>query len=247
MNNTPITDLEGFIDEANALAVQDQKRAALIATLKPIADRIAGAVSYADKCTVLNEQEAKNAAQYRDEMIQMASDAEKAIRSFDDNLLERMFKAHRRGTALIAAFAVLSDAAKRVKGRILSWQAAEEEKARKEAARLQQEIDAKARAERERAEKAAMKLRTPELREQRLEEAARIVAPVVNVAPPPKAVSGSKRWKVASVDKVRFIAAAVSNPQLQGFLEINENALARTKASNSMFEADGITFVQQLV
>lgn len=78
----------------------------------------------------------------------------------------------------------------------------EEAKRLAEQRRLQALADEKARKERERLEKEAAKLKTPELKQQRLDQAAAVVAPVVNV-PAPEKVKGEatrKTWKARVVD-----------------------------------------------
>lgn len=243
----PIQALEVFFNDTNALAVQDQKRAALIAILKPIADLIEPSLTYANLCQVNNAEQAKDAASNREEMIEAADQAEKAIRSFDDNLLERMFKTHRTGTALIARFAVLTEAAKRVKGKIIGWQSAEEEKAEKERQRLQAIADEAARKEQERLEKLADKRVTPEVKEKYREQAAAVTAPVIHVAAPTKTVKSQTRWFVKSIDLQVFIVAAAENRSLAGYITVDETKLARAKSANKMIEIPGVEFESRLV
>ena len=69
-----------------------------------------------------------------------------------------------------------------VKSRITAYICEERRKAEAERARLQAEADARAEAERKRAVAAAEKLKTPELKAERMEQAETIVAPVVAVA-----------------------------------------------------------------
>ena len=89
-----------------------------------------------------------------------------------------------------------------VQPKILAWEADQEAIRRKEQARLQAIKDAETERERMRLEKAAAKLKTPELREQRLEEAAALVAPAVPVAPVEKVAgaSGTSTWKAEVID-----------------------------------------------
>lgn len=245
--HAPITELELVVENTNALAIKDAAISELIGTLKPIADLIPHYQKLGETVRVTNDVEAGNAAQMRDGMIADAAAAEKALREFDGKLVERLFKTHRAWTALIGRFSAINDAAKKVKQAILSWQSFEEEKARKEAARLQAAENERIRREQEKLEAHANKLKTPERAEALRERAKQLVPAVIHVQGPSKAVKSQTRWFVESVDKVAFAKAAASNPQLIGFLEVNEASLARAKASNEMFEADGITFVQQLV
>lgn len=82
--------------------------------------------------------------------------------------------------------------------------------------RLQVIADETARKERERLEKEAAKLKTPELREARLERAAAVIAPVVTVSGPekPKGESSRKLWRAHLTDKAALIRAASNGNQL---------------------------------
>ena len=68
--------------------------------------------------------------------------------------------------------------------------------------RLQAKADAEAEAERKRKMAAAEKLKTPELREQRIEEAEMVTAPVIVTAPkvPETALRSVTRWKATVID-----------------------------------------------
>lgn len=245
MNPTtePLAELEIVFQDTNALAVADGERAALVAKLKPIAALIPDYLQYAADVKVTNKDQADQAALARDAILASSGDAEKALREFDNKLIERLFKTHRAWTALIGRFSVLNDAAKKVKQVILQWQAAEEQKALKEQQRLQAESDERARLERERLEKQAAKLKTPELKEQRMEQAAAVTAPVVFVAPPTKAVSAQKRWKVKSVDMTLMGIP----PAVQGYITVETSRLERVKAANSLLTVSGVEFHQVLV
>lgn len=103
-----------------------------------------------------------------------------------------------------ASFTDRLDSAERVaKAEMIRYQQAEEAKRIAEQRRLQAEADEKARKNREAAEKAAAKLKTPELREERMAQAAAITAPVVDVAQVAPKVAGvamKKVWKARVVD-----------------------------------------------
>jgi hypothetical protein len=99
---------------------------------------------------------------------------------------------------------------------------------------LQALADAQAETERKRALAAAAKLKTPELREARLEAAQEIVAPVVQVAPAvAKAAGESSRvtWKAELLDMSKLIAAAAGGNQaaasLLAFDGVAANGFAR--------------------
>ncbi len=247
-NSEPIAQLEVVIADTSSLAVKDADRAELVSTLKSIAERVPQATQIAETLVIKNQADAEEAAKMRDGMLQDSAAAEGALREFNGRQIEKLYRLHRAFTSLIGLFTdPFNEAAKKVKGKIIAFTEAEAEKARKEQARLQAIADEAARKERDRLQKAAEKLRTPELREQRMEAAAQIVAPVVYVPAPKSAVKTSSRWFVQSINKAEFIKAASENPQLVGFLDVNEQALARAKASNTLFEAKGIVFVRRTI
>lgn len=76
----------------------------------------------------------------------------------------------------------------------------------KEQRRLQAIEDERARKERERLEREAARLKTPELKAERMEQAAEIVAPVVVIAPVAQKVQGESAVKVW---KARVVNAAL--------------------------------------
>lgn len=91
-----------------------------------------------------------------------------------------------------------------VKGKVLVYDHAKEKKRLEEQRRLQAVAEENARRERERLLKEAEKLKTPELKEQRLEAAAAVAAPVVEVAPVIERQKGEatrKIWKARVVDE----------------------------------------------
>jgi len=115
----------------------------------------------------------------------------------------------------------LDEAERLVKAAMLTYQREEDRKRQEEARRLQAEADERARKERERLAKQAAKLKTPELREQRLAQAAQVVAPVVlPSAPPPKpaGVVTRRRWTFRVTD-----AAQVPRE----FLMVDEQKLSK--------------------
>jgi hypothetical protein len=97
----------------------------------------------------------------------------------------------------------LDDFEKAAKRAILDFDCEEERKRAAEQRRLQAEADERARKERERLEREAAKLKTPELKEARLEAAAAVVAPVIELAPTVEKQAGEstrKIWKARIVD-----------------------------------------------
>lgn len=133
----------------------------------------------------------------------------------------------------------LQDAELMVKSRMVQWQTDQEQIRKLEEARLRAEAEARAEAERRRLEAAAMKLKTPELREQRLEQAAAVVAAPVRVesaVPVVKGQSFRKTWKATVTDKRELVNQIMAGwVDWEAFIQVNQNELdrlaARTKGS----------------
>ena len=103
-----------------------------------------------------------------------------------------------------------------VKALVIRWDGEQARIAEDERRRLQALADAQAEAERKRAMAAAEKLKTPELRNERIEQAQEIVAPVVQVAAPTVKTEGEVvrlLWKAELVDKAALIKAAAAGDQ----------------------------------
>lgn len=97
----------------------------------------------------------------------------------------------------------LQDAEATVKTKMLEYSRIEEEKRMAEQRRLQAEADEAARRERERLEKKAAQYKTEEKRQAALEQAAAVVAPVIEVASVKPVVVGQsirKTWKARVID-----------------------------------------------
>jgi hypothetical protein len=132
----------------------------------------------------------------------------------------------------------LKDAEAVLKQKMVRYATEQERIRAAEQARLQAEADEAARRERERLEKEAAKLKTPEKREERLAAAAAIVAPVVNVASTTPDIKGQglrKTWKARVVDRKAAATAMLAWPDWTAYLTINEAELnrfaARTKGA----------------
>ena len=121
---------------------------------------------------------------------------------------------------------------------MLTFQRQEEEKRQKEQARLQAEADARAKKERERLLKQAEKLKTDELKEQRLAEAEMVEAPVITIQSETPKIQGQaikKTWKARITNKILFIQKAVEtkNDTMLAFLWVLKESLyvrARVRA-----------------
>ena len=246
---TIIAELELVVNGTNSLTIRDTDLQEAAEVLRPIAESIPGALVYAGSLVVRNEAEAAVAAGKREAMLANAKLAKATITGFQGGIISRLHLLHRSWTAFRALFDPLETAAKQTKAAIIKWQEEEERKARAEEAKLQAEADERARKERERLEKEAVKLKTAERREERLEAAAAVVAPVVRVEAPKAAVSVQKRWHVETIDMPAFVAAVAADPtgMLIGFLEARESALARAKAANPAMTVPGVTFAHKAV
>ena len=235
-----IAELELVIADTNSLSVQDESLREIAETLRPIAASIPEAIAFADSVVVTTAAQAKAASDRREQIIEDHKKALEAINGFGDGLIDRLFRAHRRWCAFRNLFSSLEDSAKKIKRAVIDWQEAEEEKAAAEQRRLQAEANEKARKERERLEKEAAKLKTEEKREERLEAAAAVVAPVITVARPVAAVKSQKRWKVKSFDMT-----AMGIPEsIQGYITVETTRLERSKAANTMLTVPGVEFHQ---
>lgn len=245
MNTTtePLT-LELVLEESNQPLVSTGEREQLVATLKPIVANIEKYNAAAAKVVVTNEADAKAAAA----IIQQIAADEATV---EDAILKHKSAAKKRHSLWCDLEGLFLDpfsiARRKIKQAVMGWQAAEEERARKETARLQAEADERARLEQERLRKQAEKLKTPEKKEQRLEQAAAIVPPVVYVAPPARAVKAQSRWFVKTIDRQAFIEAAAKDKSLIGYIDIDANKLARGKAANSELSIPGVVFEMRLV
>jgi hypothetical protein len=233
--------VELVIAETNkSFPVQESIKSALVRELKPIAGRLA---KYAEdaKLSVSTQLDAENAAYI---LADIATDM-KAVKECEvlSKITDGLHKLHRRWTSLRQEFLdPLEEARKTIKGKVIAWQQAEAEKAAKEEARLQAEADEKARREREKLEAQAAKLKTPEKIEAKLAQAAAVIAPTVRVVAPKTDVRIQAVWKLKSVNMTVFLQACIARTDLQGYIQINDTALERTKASNGLFEAPGVEF-----
>lgn len=134
----------------------------------------------------------------------------------------------------------LTDAESAVKRKASSYQQEEERKRIAEQRRLQAEADERARKERERLEKQAAKLKTPELKEERLAEAESVAAPVIALAPTVPKTSGvatRTTWKARVVD-----VAAVPRE----WMTVNEKALdAFARSTKGSVAVAGVEFYSE--
>lgn len=141
------------------------------------------------------------------------------------------------------------DAAERlVKGKAGAWYQEQERKRQAEQARLQAEADERYRREQERLRRAAEKLKTPELREQRLAEAEYIPPPVVTVPQVDQAdgVAVRKTWRAEVVDMAALIAAATPGSVAASFLCVNQKvADSFARSTRGSVVVPGVQFIEE--
>lgn len=121
----------------------------------------------------------------------------------------------------------LKDVESVVKQRVLVFDDTEERVRLDKQRKLQADADENARKEKERLEREAAKLKTPELREQRMAQAAAVTAPVVIVATitvKQKGESTRKTWKARLVDKNALVKSATSSDLAMSILIFDQAA-----------------------
>ena len=166
--------------------------------------------------------------------------AQKKVTDFFGPMKQKAFEAHKEITKQESAMVgPLRDAEQKIKSSMLTYQSQEERKRFEAQRKAQEEADKKAMAERARLEREAAKLKTPELKEQRLEMAAAVVAPVVSVASVIPVINGQnivKRWraKVVNVDAVP-----------REWMIVNQSALdAFARSTKGAVKVAGVEFVE---
>ena len=168
--------------------------------------------------------------------------AQSKVTAFFAPMKQKAHEAHKAITMQEAAMLKpLQDAENSLKRNMLTFYA-EQERIRINAQRkLQAAADEAARKERERLEREASKLKTPELREQRMEQAASVIAPVVTVASVAPVVSGQsirKTWTAKVVD-VSLVP--------REWMVVNEKALdSFAKATKGAVKVPGVEFVESM-
>lgn len=241
---TEVLSPEIVVQESYLPLVQDDAAAELVATLGPLVAKRDEYRASAAAVVVRNEDEAMNAKQLMDAIGADQKAAQDAIKGHKDAAKAR----HTRWCQLEAYFVDTLEAARKVvKGKILNFQIAEQKRRDEEQRRLQAEADERARKEQERLQKEAAKLKTPEKAQAKLDQAAAVVAPTVEIAKVKTGVSARRVWKAEVTDTAAFLKAVYMNPMLMGYVSINVTALQRTKAANPDFAVDGVVFNQEVV
>jgi len=231
------------ITETNALEIADPVRQSLVSDLQPVANQIAAYEAAAKTMEATDTESAKAIT----ELCETIATDIKTVKNQEvlSKIVKGLHSMHRRWTTIRGTFLDPMEAARKtLKGKVMDWDDAEQAKADEIERKQQAEVDAKARREREALEKKAAAIKTPEKKEALLEQAAATVAPTVTVNAPKSGIRSQLKWAVKSVDTGVFLAAAASNPMMAGFIEIKENMLARSKASNPAFACAGVEFHQ---
>lgn len=239
------SDVEMVLEDAQTGLLKPSMREAIVRDLSPIAERIEAYKRAAEAITVACQSDAETAAKMCDAI---AADV-KSVKNHEilDGVIKGFHSMHRRLTGLRDAFVAPMEASRKtIKGKVIAWQTAEAEKAERERARLQAIADEQARKERERLEAQAAKLKTPEKIEQRLEQAAQVVAPVVQVQAPKAAVKVMRVWVARVTDQAAFFAALAARPELAWYVTIETTKMQRAKAANPMIEIPGVEFRQEV-
>lgn len=136
---------------------------------------------------------------------------------------------------------------KPVESKVLAWQRAEDDKAAAEQRRLQAIADEQARKDSDRLKREAEKLKTPELKAARLEEAAAVFAPTVTITAE-KSVAGTKKtWKARLVDKDALLSAAGPGSIASTFFVFDQAAANKFAASNrGQTQIPGIKWYEEM-
>lgn len=237
-----LDDIEVMATDSKAVVITGDIQAALVADLQPVAERMASYTQTAATIRVTTAAEAQAAVQV---MGNIDADL-KTVKGHEvlTKITEGLFKLHRKATAFRALFTdPMTRDRKAINAAVVAYQQDQQRKAAELQAKLQAEANAKARREQEALEKKAASMKTVEKQEQYRQQAAEIIPPTI-VIPTEKFARTSKRWVVKSIDRQAFLTAAATDQNLQGYIEISETALARSKAANSMLQVTGVEFIQ---
>jgi hypothetical protein len=185
-----------------------------------------------------------NPDQYREagEFLKLVKAAQKKV---EDWFAEPVKAAHQAWKALTNrrddTMQPLLGAERTIKNKMVAYANEQERIRRAEQERLQAEADEKARQERERLEKQAAKIKTPDLKHARMDQAAAVVAPVVVVASVAPSVSGQslrKTWRARITDPKAAVAAVLQWPDWASYVSLNggefNRLAARTKGATAV-------------
>jgi hypothetical protein len=207
---------------------------------------IAPVLEDARSVLVRNQEERTGALEF----AKRVKAAQKRVADFFEPLKT---SAHKTWKAITSREAELLDplksAEQTVKRKVLDYDSEQERLRLAEQRRLQAEADERARKEQERLERQAEKVKTPERREALLEQAAMVVAPVVEVAQPEKVKGESTRrtWKAVLTDKTALLrAAAEGNDLAASLLNFDQTAANRLAVSTKgAITVAGVSWIQE--
>ena len=206
---------------------------------------VAPVVQQAAALVVSTPQEYEGAANF----LKNVKAAAKKVTDFFDPIVATAHAAWKKTTEGKATLLKpLADAEATVKRKMIVFQTEQERIRQQEQARLQAQADEAARRERERLEKEAARLKTPEKKEERLAQAAAVAAPVVTVASAAPVIAGQslrKTWKARIVDPKAAATEALAFPDWQAYITINQGEFnkfaARTKGA---VQISGVEFYE---
>ncbi len=217
-----------------------------LAEVQELEQSVSPIINDAEQMFITNSNEYSSAARFLKEI----KTTQKRISYYWEPLKK---KAHEAWKIIVAKekemTTPLTQAEQEIKYKMITFTQEEEEKKRKEQARLQAEADARAEKERLKLLKQAENLKTPELKEQRLQEAQEVEAPVVTVkseVPKIKGQSFSKTWKARVVNKRELVEAALKDENLFLFIEFNMQRMNRiAQATKGELSYPGIEFYEE--
>ena len=198
-----------------------------------IQTKVSGIERWSQEVAIASVQDRTTALEH----LKVAKSWRKKVVEWFKESKEASDKAHKAIVAQESSLIKPIDVAEKiVKNKITAWDDEQERIRIAEQRKLQAIADEKARKERLRLEAQAAKLKTPELKAERLEMADEVVAPVVTVAPVEK-VSGtakSKIWKARVVD-VSMVP--------REWMTVNESALnAFARSTKGVVPVAGVEF-----
>lgn len=213
--------------------------------VKELEQEISPVVAKANEIVITNPQQYEYAASH----LTLVKGAIKKVKEYWGPLCDAAHKSWKgltgkRGEML----SPLEQAEKILKNKQIAYNQEQQRKAAEEQRRLQAEADARAERERQRLLKEAEKLKTPELKEERLRQAEEVEAPVVTVQTEVPKVQGQsfrKTWKAEIVDKKAFVEAALKDDNLLAFLEIDMSKMNKlAAATKGQINYPGIKFFE---
>lgn len=190
----------------------------------------------------------------RDAAVDYIRKAKQARKQVVDYFAPIKDAAHRTWKGIVAKekelIYPLDRAERTAKGAIGGYDQEQENIRLAEQRRLQVDADERARRERERLEREASKLKTEAKREERLEQAAAVVAPTVEVAPAIQKQAGEsvrKNWKARLVSMEALTGLPAGDVRLS-FVEFNQTAANRfATATKGAVKVPGIEFKEESI